>query len=65
MQSTMRAAQSDSLIYTSELVQGKVQLKGMLDSMATTFSADVVPRLREAAVLPSECPACDDIVPNG
>ena len=64
MQNTMRAAQSDSLFYTSVLVQGKVELKGMLDtgSMATTLSADVVPRLREAGVLPGESPVPVDIV---
>ncbi|KAK0137889.1 Retrovirus-related Pol polyprotein from transposon 297 [Merluccius polli] len=64
MQKTMRTAQSDSLFYTSVLVQGKIELKGMLDtgSMATTLSADVVPRLREAGVLPGECPAPVDIV---
>ncbi|XP_041926157.1 uncharacterized protein LOC121689966 [Alosa sapidissima] len=64
MQNTMRTAQSDGLFYTSVLVQGKVELKGMLDtgSMATTLSADAVPRLKEAGVLPGEFPVPVDIV---
>ena len=64
MQNTMRVTQSDSLFYASVLVQGKVEVQGMLDtgSMATTLSADVVPRLREAGVLLGESPTPVDIV---
>ena len=41
MQNTMRVTQSDSLFYASVLVQGKVEVQGMLatGSMATTLSA--------------------------
>lgn len=42
MQNTTRAAQSNSLFYTCVLVQGQVELKGMVDTgwMVTMFSAD-------------------------
>lgn len=67
MQSTIRAAQSDSLFYIYVLVKGKVALKVWLDpgSMATMDGADTVPRLRKAGVLPGECLAPIDIVLNG
>lgn len=53
VQNTMRTAQSDCLFYATVLVQDKIELRGMLDtgSMATTLSADVVPRLMEAGVV--------------
>lgn len=56
MQNTVRTNQSDSLFYCTALIQDKLELKGMLDtgSMATTLSTDVVPRLREASVMPDD-----------
>lgn len=60
----IKTVQCDSLFYMSVLVQGKVELKGMLDTglMVTMLSADVGPAgLREARVLQSESPAPVDI----
>ena len=40
----MSCSELNSLFYTAVLVQGKAEIKGMLDTgtMATTLSADVV-----------------------
>lgn len=64
VQNTMRINQNDSLFYTIVKVQDSLELQGMLDSgsMATTLSAEVVPRLKEAGLVSNDFLAPSNVV---